>query len=47
LALDSSGNASYSGLSYTTAGTHDLTAIYAGDADTLAVTSSVLKLTIT
>ena len=47
LSLDSSGDVTLPGLTYTAAGTHSLTAIYAGDADTLAVTSSALKLTIT
>ena len=46
LSLDSGGTASLPGLSYTAAGTHSLTAIYAGDADTLGVTSLTLKLTI-
>ena len=46
LSLDGGGAASLPGLSYTAAGLHSLTAIYAGDADTLGVTSLALKLTI-
>ena len=46
LSLDSGGLASLPGWSYTTAGMHSLTAIYAGDADTSGVKSLALKLTI-
>ncbi|HEY4328258.1 MAG TPA: FG-GAP-like repeat-containing protein, partial [Phycisphaerae bacterium] len=47
LNLDSDGVASLMGLTYTTSGSHSLTALYAGDADTLAVTSPVLRLNVT
>ncbi len=45
--LDSNGDATLPGLSYTAAGSHSLTAIYLGDTDTLAAISSVLKLVAT
>jgi hypothetical protein len=46
LTLNSGGAATLPGLSYTAVGMHSLTVIFAGDADTLAVTSSALKLMI-
>ena len=46
LPLDSSGDAAVIGLSYSAPGAHTLSAIYAGDADTLGATSTLVKLTI-
>jgi hypothetical protein len=46
LTLDSSGSATLPAISYTASGAHIISVLFPGDADTLAATSSVLKLTI-
>jgi Bacterial Ig-like domain (group 3) len=45
--LDDNGNSSIMQFAYTASGTHSLTAIYGGDANTLPATSPVLKLVVT
>ena len=47
VSLDSQGDATTLPLVYNTAGKHSFTAVFSGDADILAATSSALKLTIT
>ncbi len=47
LNLDSSGDATLPGLSYSAPGTHSLTVVFAGDPDVSGATSTALKLTVT